>query len=83
MYVQINMASITEQLDKIGADIMKHLKAAKIPLTQKELYQRSDLGLANKSAGLSDYGWPYALQKLERAGKIEMIGVEHWKLKKK
>lgn len=77
------MATISEQLDKIGQDILKHLKAAKIPLTQKELYQRSDLGLAKKNAGLSDYGWPFALQKLERAGKIEMIGVEHWKLKKR
>jgi hypothetical protein len=74
------MSTITEQLEIIGDDILMHLTDEKRPLTQKELYDLSDLGLTRKNAGLSDYGWPFALLKLERAGKVEMIGDDRWKL---
>lgn len=75
------MATLTETLDKIGADILHHLSLSKVPLSQWELYERSELGVVKKGAGLSEYGWSFALEKLERKHLIEFVGPKNWKLK--
>lgn len=74
------MRTISETLNRIGADILKHLLESKKPLTQYELYQRSEISSYSKP-GLSEFGWGFALEKLERKHLIEMIDDDRWQLK--
>jgi hypothetical protein len=73
--------TLTDQLNKIGKDILMHLANSKEALTEDELYKRSNLSPEKTGAGLSRFGWGFALDKLERSHEIEFVDPQHWRLK--
>lgn len=66
--------TITEQLYRIQKDIMYNLAEANEPMTQDELH------LVTKLKNISWYGWPFALDNLEREGYITMTGRNSWEM---
>lgn len=69
------MRGYTEQLQKIMDDILKVLKEAQRPMTQRELFEQSDL---NKTTAF--IGWSFALDKLRKNGSVRMNGHNEWHL---
>lgn len=66
--------SINTQLQKIQKDIMYRLAEANMPMTQDELHKATEL------KNMSWYGWPFALDNLEKEGYITMIGRNSWQM---
>lgn len=75
------MSSLSQTLTEIGEDILKHLTASKEPLTQTELFKLSDIGVFKTGAGYSDFGWGFALEKLEKKHLVEFVDGNRWRLK--
>lgn len=73
--------TLTDQLNKIGKDILLHLVNSNVPLTEDQLYKRSDLGVEKTGVGLSRFGWGFALEMLEKKHEIEFVDPMHWQLK--
>jgi hypothetical protein len=73
--------SLTSTLTEIGADILHHLSLSKEPLTQRQLFERSEIGVFKTGAGYSELGWAHALDKLERKHLVEFVNDRYWKLK--
>jgi hypothetical protein len=61
------MSDLVKQLDRIGNDILKHLRATGKPMTQTELYDISDLRMR-----IAYNAWSYALERLEKHHMIFM-----------
>lgn len=69
------MNDLTRQLDRIGKDILEVLKDSPKPLTQTQLHALSKL------KNISENGWSFALDKLERNHLVEFVDPYFWKLK--
>ena len=63
------MTTISQQLRKIENDILTVLKEnPKLKMTQVDLFKKTKL------RNMAEYGWSFALDNLEKANKIKVVG---------